>query len=68
MTKLTSKQRSDLSSSTFAGPDRSYPIPDKSHAEAAIRDSARGENAGNITAAQRQTIVQRAKTKLRDVK
>jgi hypothetical protein len=32
MAKLTAKARSKLPSGTFAGPGRSYPIPDKSHA------------------------------------
>jgi hypothetical protein len=34
--RLTSKERSDLPVSTFAGPDRSYPIPDTSHARNAL--------------------------------
>jgi hypothetical protein len=32
MSKLTSKERNHLSKSEFAGPDRSYPVPDRSHA------------------------------------
>ena len=32
MAKLTSAKRDSLSNKTFAGPDRSYPIPDRSHA------------------------------------
>jgi hypothetical protein len=32
MTKLTTKARKALPASKFAGPGRSYPIPDKSHA------------------------------------
>ena len=36
MSKLTTKQRNSLPASTFAGPDRSYPIPDKNHAKAAL--------------------------------
>lgn len=32
MSKLTSKQRNAMPASTFAGPGRSYPVPDKSHA------------------------------------
>jgi hypothetical protein len=31
MAKLTTKARNKLKSSTFAGPNRSYPIPDRSH-------------------------------------
>ena len=32
MTKLTAKHRDALPDSAFAGPDRSYPVFDKSHA------------------------------------
>jgi len=32
MAKLSSSERNSLPSSEFAGPDRSYPIPDRSHA------------------------------------
>ena len=33
---LTSKQRNSLPAKSFAGPDRSYPIPDASHARNAL--------------------------------
>jgi hypothetical protein len=36
MAKLTAKRRNALSAKTFAGPDRSYPIPDASHARNAL--------------------------------
>ena len=36
MSKLTAAARRHLSRSTFAGPNRSYPIPDESHARAAL--------------------------------
>jgi nucleoside-diphosphate-sugar epimerase len=36
MAKLSAKQRKALPSSTFAGPGRSFPIPDKAHARAAL--------------------------------
>ena len=36
MAKLTSKARNRLPTSTFAGPDRSYPIEDESHARNAL--------------------------------
>ena len=38
MARLTAAQRRALPSSTFAGPDRSFPIPDKNHARAALRE------------------------------
>ena len=36
MAKLTAAARKHLSSGSFAGPDRSYPIEDKSHARNAL--------------------------------
>lgn len=36
MAKLTAAKRKKLSPGTFAGPDRSYPIPDHSHAVDAL--------------------------------
>ena len=40
MAKLTSKKRNSLPSSEFAGPDRSYPIADASHARNALARAA----------------------------
>lgn len=34
--KLTQSDRDKLSSSTFCGPDRSFPVPDEAHARAAL--------------------------------
>lgn len=36
MTKLTAKARKAIPSKDFAGPDRSFPIEDKSHARNAL--------------------------------
>ncbi len=36
MAKLNAAARRALPSSTFAGPGRSFPIPDKGHAKAAL--------------------------------
>jgi hypothetical protein len=36
MAKLSAARRKALPASTFAGPDRSYPIPDASHARNAL--------------------------------
>lgn len=38
MAKLTTSMRAALPKSTFAGPGRSFPIPDKNHAKAALID------------------------------
>ena len=40
MAKLTTKARNKLSGSAFAGPDRSYPIEDASHARDALARAA----------------------------
>jgi len=44
MSKLTTAQRNALPQSTFAGPDRSYPINDENHARNALARAA--QNAG----------------------
>lgn len=36
MARLTSQERNDLPAKDFAGPDRSYPINDMSHARNAL--------------------------------
>ncbi len=41
---LSDRERAHLHSSDFAGPDRSFPIEDRAHAEAALMDS-RGKSA-----------------------
>lgn len=48
MSKLTSKERSTLPKGEFAGPDRSYPIPDKSHAANAKARATQAVNAGRM--------------------
>lgn len=47
MAKLTSKARAAIPADEFAGPDRSYPIEDRAHQEAAILD-AHGPDAASI--------------------
>lgn len=64
MAKLTTNDRDRLHQDQFAGPGRTYPIPDKSHAEAAIRDSAHAEKVGNISRATEQSIDRKAEDKL----
>lgn len=49
MAKLSAAERSKIPADEFAGPDRSYPIEDKAHAEAAILD-AHGPDASRIRA------------------
>ena len=49
MAKLTTKARKALPSSTFAGPGKSYPIPDKAHAANAKTRATQQVNAGNLS-------------------
>lgn len=62
MSRLTAKERNALPDSTFAGPDRSFPIPDKAHAIAAERLVGRAKD---LTPAQKAKIRAAAKRKLR---
>lgn len=62
--KLTTKARKKLPKSDFAGPGKSFPIPDKSHADAALRDIPRAEHAGNLTLEEASKIRARAYRKL----
>lgn len=51
MAKLTSKGRAKLPSAKFAGPDRSYPVPDRSHAANAKARATQAAEAGQISKA-----------------
>lgn len=64
MTKLTADERKRLKPKQFAGPDRSFPIENKSHAEAALRDAPRALHVGHITKSQESHIVREARHKL----
>lgn len=64
MAKLSTKARKALPSKDFAGPGRSFPIPDKAHAVAAERLVGRAEKAGSVNASQARTIKAKAKAKL----
>ena len=56
MSKLTSKGRGKLPASKFAGPDRSYPVPDKSHAANAKARASQAVNAGRMSKSQEEKI------------
>ena len=51
MAKLTTTQRNNLSASKFAGPGKSYPIPDKAHAADAKARATQAVNAGRMSPA-----------------
>ena len=64
MAKLTAKSRNALPGSVFAGPGRSYPIPDASHAANAKARATQQEHAGNLSHEEAQHIRARADRKL----
>ena len=49
MAKLTSKERNSLPDSKFAGPGRTYPVLDKSHAANAKARAAQAVKAGRMS-------------------
>ncbi len=51
MARLTASTRRVLPGSTFAGPDRSFPIPDPNHARAALSMAHYAANPAAIKAA-----------------
>lgn len=56
MAKLTAARRKALPKSTFAGPDRSYPVPDKSHAANAKARASQAVNAGRMSSSEKEKI------------
>lgn len=64
MAKLSGKARKALPKSEFAGPGRSYPIPDKSHAANAKARAAQAVKAGRMSKAQEARIDAKADKKL----
>ncbi len=65
MAKLTAAKRKGLLATQFAGPDRSFPINDPTHARMAISGATRSEHAGNISAATAARIKAKARAKLK---
>ena len=61
MAKLSAAQRHKLPSSSFAGPGRSFPVNDKTHAQAALRMVGRAKG---LSAAAKARIRARARAKL----
>ena len=51
MAKLTAKARKKIPDSDFAGPNRSYPIEDKSHARNALSRASGKSVEGRVRAA-----------------
>jgi len=64
MAVLTSKKRNALPKSEFAGPGRSYPIPDYSHAVNAKARAKQQMNAGRLSREKYEHIIGRANQKI----
>lgn len=65
MAKLNEGQRHRMPRSMFGLPDkRSFPMPDKDHAQAALMDVQAAEKAGHITAAEAQRVIAKARRML----
>lgn len=56
MAKLTTKARKALPDSAFAGPDRSYPVQNKSHAANAKARASQMVKAGKLSPATKAKI------------
>ncbi|MDE1828614.1 MAG: hypothetical protein KGH65_05640 [Candidatus Micrarchaeota archaeon] len=64
MGKLSTKTRKGMPKSEFAGPGKSFPVNDATHASMAISGATRSERAGNITPKQEASIKSKARAKL----
>ena len=60
MAKLTTKKRNALPNSAFAGPDRSYPVQDKSHAANAKARATQMVKKGKLSPSAKEKIDARA--------
>jgi len=60
MARLTAKDRGKLPAGDFAGPGRSYPVPDKSHAADAKARATQAVKAGRMSASERERIDRKA--------
>lgn len=64
MAKLTTAQRNALASNQYVFPKtRTYPIPDKGHAQQAIRIGSMNLSKGNLTLSQYNQIVKAVNSK-----
>lgn len=56
MARLTTKARKAIPTSKFAGPGRSYPVEDKSHARNAKARASQAVNAGRMSKSEESKI------------
>lgn len=64
MAKLTTTKRNKLPAKAFAGPDRSYPVNDASHARNAKARASQAANAGRMSKAEESRIDRKADAEL----
>ena len=64
MAKLNAAARKKIPTSEFAGPDRSYPVEDASHARNALARAKQMYNRGTISKAEYDRICAKARAKL----
>lgn len=61
MAKLTAGKRAKMPKKDFAGPGKSFPVNDKTHARLAISGATRSERAGNISEDEAERIKRKAR-------
>ena len=64
MAVLNAADRSAMPKKDFAGPGKSFPISDPTHARMAISGATRSEHAGNISMSEEEKIKAAARAKL----
>jgi hypothetical protein len=64
MANLTAAKRKKMPQAQFAGPGKSFPVNDPTHARLAIGGATRAQNAGNISPQEAAMIKARARNKL----
>jgi hypothetical protein len=64
MAVLSSQDRKSMPKGEFAGPGRSFPVNDATHARMAISGATRSEHAGNISSSEEASIKAKARAKL----
>lgn len=65
MAKLTSHERNKLPAKDFAGPDRSFPVENRSHAANAKARAQQSYNKGHISLSMLHHIDEKANAKLK---
>lgn len=66
MATLTAEDRKSMPAKSFAGPGRSFPVNDDTHARMAISGATSSERAGNISSSEEDAIKAKARAKLGD--